>query len=136
MFRLRVITAEKSLYEGEVQMLQLPTVNGEIGILTNHHPLVAQLDLGPLKIRKEDGTEETLFVAGGYLEISNNLATVLADTAENIDEISRDQAHAARQKAEELLKTAKEDVEREKILAEIRMHSLREQLANIAKYRK
>ena len=136
MFRLRVITAEKSLYEGDVEMLVLPTVTGEIGILTNHHPIVAELSLGALKIKKEDGSEQILFVAGGFLEVNSNVATVLADTAENMDEISKDQAAEARKKAEELLKTAKKDVDKDALLQEIRMHQMRERLADIARYKK
>lgn len=117
-------------------MLVAPAVDGEIGILTNHHPLVTKLGPGGMRVVKPDKSEEILFVSGGYLEVNNNKATILADIAENIEEIEIEKAAAARQKAKEQLKHAKDDVDRAKLEEELRAAMIRERLADVAQYKK
>ncbi len=136
MFHLSIVTAEGSLYSGDIEMLVAPAVDGEIGILTNHHPLVTKLGPGAMRVVKTDKTEEVLFVNGGYLEVLNNKATIIADAAENIDAIEAEQAKAARVRAQEMLKHAKDDVDREKLEAEMRSLMIRERLAEVNKYKK
>lgn len=136
MFNLSIVTAEGLLYQGDIEMLVAPSVDGELGILTNHHPLVTKLGPGAMRVVKTDKTEQTLFVNGGYLEVLNNKATILADAAENIDAIQTDQARAAREKAAQMLKHAKDDVDREKLEAELRAEMIRERLAEVNKFRK
>jgi F-type H+-transporting ATPase subunit epsilon len=136
MFNLSIVTAEGLLYQGDIEMLVAPSVDGELGILTNHHPLVTKLGPGAMRVVKTDKTEQILFVNGGYLEILNNKATILADAAENIDAIQADQARAAREKAAQMLKHAKDDVDREKLEAELRAEMIRERLAEVNKFRK
>ncbi len=136
MFHLSIVTAEGPLYEGDIEMLVAPSVDGEVGILTNHHPLVTKLGPGGMRVVHADKTEQLLFVNGGYLEVLNNKATILADAAENIDAIEVEQAKAARQKAAEKLKHAADDVDREKLEQELRAEMIRERLAEINKYRK
>jgi F-type H+-transporting ATPase subunit epsilon len=136
MFHLSIVTAEQSTYEGDVDMLIAPAVDGEIGILMNHHPIVTKLGPGAIRIVKPDKTEQILFTSGGFLEFINNKATILADVTENIEAIEAQQAHSAREKATELLRTAKSDLDREKLEEEIKVHTIRERLAEISKYRK
>jgi len=136
MFHLSIVTAEGLLYSGEIEMLVAPAVDGEIGILTNHHPLVTKLGPGAMRVVKPDKTEQVLFVNGGYLEVIDNKATILADAAENIEAIEVEQAKAARQKAAEMLTHAKDDVDREKLEAELRTQMIRERLAEVSKFRK
>lgn len=136
MFHLSIVTAEGALYSGDIEMLVAPAVDGEIGILTNHHPLVTKLGPGAMRVVKTDKTEEVLFVNGGYLEVLNNKATIIADAAENIDAIEAEQAKAARVRAQEMLKHAKDDVDREKLEAEMRSLMIRERLAEVNKFRK
>ena len=136
MFHLSIVTAEGSKYEGDIEMLVAQTVDGEIGILTNHHPLVTKLGPGAMRAVKPDKSEEILFVNGGYLEVLNNRATILADAAENIDAIMIEDARAARQRAQEMLKSAKGDVDREKLEEELRVQTMRERLAGIKDYKK
>lgn len=136
MFHLSIVTAEGLLYEGEIEMLVAPAVDGELGILTNHHPLVTKLGPGAMRVVKTDKTEQILFVNGGYLEVLNNKATILADAAENIDAIQADQAKAAREKAAQMLRHAKDDVDREKLEAELRSQMIRERLAEVNKFKK
>ncbi len=136
MFHLSIVTAEGSVYEGDIEMLVAPAVDGELGILTNHHPMVTKLGPGAMRALKPDKTEQILFVNGGYLEVLNNKVTILADTAENIDAIQIEQARAARASAASMLKNAKDDVDREKLEEELRTQMIRERLAEVNQYKK
>lgn len=136
MFHLTIVTAEETTYEGDIEMLVAPAVDGEIGILTNHRPIVTKLGPGGIKITKADGSEELLFTSGGYLEFNENKAIILSDIIENVDAITSEQAAAARARAEELLKHAKDDVEKEKLEDALRVNMARERFAETAKMRK
>lgn len=136
MFHLTIVTAEKTVYEGEIEMLVAPAVDGEIGIMTNHHPLVTKLGAGGLRVVKADKSEELLFVAGGYLEVNNNKATILANIAEDLEAIELEQARAARLRAADMLKSAKGEIEMEKLEEELRVQMIRERMAEVAKFRK
>jgi F-type H+-transporting ATPase subunit epsilon len=104
---LRVVSVERSLFEGELDgqgrpFLVAQGIEGELGILPRHAPLLTTLRPGPLLIR--NGTEETeLFVGGGFLEVLPERVTVLADVAERADEISEEAAEEARRHAQERL---------------------------------
>ena len=122
--QLRVVSVERSLFEGEVDgqgrpFLVCQGTEGELGILPRHSPLLTTLRPGPLLIR--NGTEETeLFVGGGFLEILPDRVTVLADVAERAEDISVEGAEAARRQAEERLAgelTPEEQAQMETILA-------------------
>ncbi len=136
MFHLSIVTAEKTIFDSDIEMLVAPAVDGEIGILTNHHPLVTKLGPGGLKVTKTDKTEEYLFISGGYLEVNNNKATILADALENVEAIEKEQAKAARERAQKMLKEAKDDLMRENLEKELQVHMLRERLADIAEAKK
>jgi len=136
MFKLSIVTAEQTIYEGEIDMLVAPAVDGEIGILTNHHPIVTKLGPGGIKITKKDGSEELLFTSGGYLEFNENKAILLSDVIENVDAIQVEEAAKARKQAQELLKHAKDDVERESLEKEMQLNMVRERLAGMSKFRK
>jgi F-type H+-transporting ATPase subunit epsilon len=90
------------VWEGEADIVVLPGVLGEMGILPNHAPLLSALKFGILTVRSK-GKEEVFTVAGGVVEVQPNLITVLADSAENVAEIDVARAEAARKRAEELL---------------------------------
>jgi len=104
---LSVVSVERSLFDGEVDgqgrpFLVCQGVEGELGILPRHAPLLTTLKPGALVIR--NGAEETeLFVGGGFLEILPDRVTVLADVAERAEEISEESAEEARQRAQERL---------------------------------
>ncbi len=136
MYKLTIVTAEQTIYEGEIEMLVAPAVDGEIGILTNHRPIVTKLGPGAIKIVKAGGVEERLFTSGGYFEFNDNKAILLADVIENIDAIELAEAAAARKKAQELLRNAKDDVEREKLEKELQLNMIRERLAGMSKFGK
>ena len=105
--QVRVVSVERSLFEGEVDgqgrpFLVCEGVEGELGILPRHAPLLTTLRPGPVSIR--NGSEETeLFVGGGFLEVLPDRVTILADVAERAEEISEESAEEARRRAQERL---------------------------------
>ena len=108
---VEVVTAERELYNGDANEQGAPGVEGELGILPRHAALLTTLKPGALRIKLNDA-EEPLFVSGGFLEVSNNQATVLADTAEHAEEIDQARAEEARRRAQERLAQATSDSER------------------------
>jgi F-type H+-transporting ATPase subunit epsilon len=76
-----VVSAEKKIYSGLVEMLIATGSEGELGIQLGHAPLLTALKPGAVRIVKQGGEEEILYVSGGYLEVQPNLVTLLADTA-------------------------------------------------------
>jgi F-type H+-transporting ATPase subunit epsilon len=120
-FALRVVSVERSLYEGDVEFLVANGAVGEVGILARHAPMMTILKPGPLRIQESiGGAEEVLFVGGGFLEVLPDRVTVLADVAEHADEISLERAEEARRRAQERLAgtlTTAEEVEFQQALA-------------------
>lgn len=103
--QIEVVSAEKSLYSGEAEMVVAPGVGGELGILPGHTPLLTRIKPGVLKINLPDGQEELMYVSGGILEIQPEKVTVLADIAERGDDLDEARAEAARQSAEAKLQS-------------------------------
>lgn len=99
---VKIISPEQKVYEGEADQLSAPTTNGEITILPNHVPLVTMLDHGEL-ILKHGGKTEYIAVAGGFLEVSHNEISVLADYAIKSEHISAIKAEEAKKRAEKLM---------------------------------
>ena len=79
-FHLSILTPEKSVYSGDVEYVQVPGTEGYLGVLAHHAALVTALAAGDLTVRRPGGSEEKLAVSGGFFEVSNNQATVLADS--------------------------------------------------------
>ena len=101
--RCEIVSQDRLVFQGDADMIIIPGVMGEMGILPNHAPLLSTLKFGILKVRYQ-GHEEIFSVAGGVVEVQPDLVTVLADAAENVEEIDVARADAARQRAEEYLK--------------------------------
>jgi F-type H+-transporting ATPase subunit epsilon len=99
------------VYEGDVDIVVLPGTDGEMGILPHHAPLLTTLKFGLIKVRTSND-EQVFTVAGGVAEIQPSIVTVLADAAENVQEIDVARAEAARQRAADALASVKnEDVD-------------------------
>ena len=96
---LTVVSPEREvLREEDVTLVLAPSVEGQLGILPRHAPLITQLEPGTLELRR--GAETQHFsITGGFLEVMDNTVTVLADASENAAEISRERAEAAREAA-------------------------------------
>jgi len=120
-YALRVVSVERSLFEGEVDFIIAKGADGELGILARHAPLMTILKPGPLRIQETYGGEEqVLFVGGGFMEVLPDRVTVLADIAEHADEISIERAEEARRRAQERLAgtlTTAEEIEFQNALA-------------------
>ena len=100
--RCEIVSQDRLVWEGDADIVVVPGVAGEMGILPNHAPLLSTLKFGILKVRTKE-IEEVFTVAGGVIEVQPDLITVLADSAENVEEIDVARAEAARKRAEDLL---------------------------------
>lgn len=101
-FKLDIVTPERLVYSEDVDVVTIPTIEGEIGILANHTPIVSVIASGELKIKK-DGEVNYMAITGGFVQFMKNKATILADAAERADEIDIERAEKARERAKKLL---------------------------------
>jgi F-type H+-transporting ATPase subunit epsilon len=103
--RCEVVSQDRIVFQGDVDIVNLPGVEGDMGILPDHSPILTLLRYGVITVKTK--TDEQFFtVAGGVAEVQPDQVTILADAAENVDEIDIQRAEMARKRAEEaLLKT-------------------------------
>ncbi|HSM72393.1 MAG TPA: F0F1 ATP synthase subunit epsilon [Anaerolineales bacterium] len=106
--RCEIVSQDRTVFQGDVDMVLLPGQAGEMGILPNHAPVLTLLKYGVIKVRHE-GEEELFAVSGGMAEVQPDIVTVLADAAENIAEIDEVRAQAAKKRAEDALANVKPD---------------------------
>jgi F-type H+-transporting ATPase subunit epsilon len=127
--RLDIVTAEREVLREEgLDIVIAPGSEGQLGILPQHAPLMTMLEHGELRTRR--GTEEMVIaISGGFLEVRDDVVTVLADTAEQSEEIDIERAQAARQRAEQLLRERPPDVDLAVIQASLRRSVLRIRVA-------
>jgi F-type H+-transporting ATPase subunit epsilon len=102
---LEIVTPEKLAFEDTVDSVQLPGVEGELGVLPHHTPLLSMLGVGELRIRK-DGAEESFAIVGGFLQVRPDRVVVMAETADVASEIDLEKAQEARREAERTLEGA------------------------------
>lgn len=127
---VRVVSVERSIFEGDADFLLARSTVGELGVLPHHAPLLAVLAPGELRVDKTGGGSERIFVGGGFLEVLPDRVTVLADVAEHVDEINLERAEASRREIQERLAgehPAEERIslEQELIMAEERLRIAR-----------
>jgi F-type H+-transporting ATPase subunit epsilon len=101
--RCEIVSQDRQVFVGDADMIIVPGVQGEMGILPNHAPLLSTLKFGILRVRYM-GQEQIFTIAGGVIEVQPNLVTIMADSAENVQEIDISRAEAAKKRAEEILK--------------------------------
>jgi len=104
--RCEIVSQDRTVFQGDVDIVILPGAAGEMGILPHHAPVLAILKYGVIKIRY-DGKEELFAVAGGVAEVQPDIVTVLADAAENVEDIDVTRAQAAKKRAEDALSRLK-----------------------------
>lgn len=108
--RLDVVTAERVVFSEEVDVVIAPGIEGQLGILPHHTPLMTTLEVGELVIRR-GGEEISLVISGGFLEVRPDRVIVLADAAERDEEIDLARAEEAKRRAEEKLASHVPDVD-------------------------
>ncbi len=101
--KCEIVSQSKVVYSGDVDMVVLPGSDGQMGILPHHAPVLTVLDFGVITVRTKAG-DQHFTVAGGIAEVQPDQVTILADAAENVEEIDIDRAVQARKRAEESLK--------------------------------
>ncbi|MDD2728985.1 F0F1 ATP synthase subunit epsilon [Malikia sp.] len=131
--QVEVVSAEEAIFSGRAKFVALPGEAGELGILPGHIPLITRIKPGAVRIEKEDGSEEFVFVAGGILEVQPKCITVLSDTAIRGHDLDEAKANEARKAAEEALKNAKSDVDLAKAQSELTVMAA--QIAALRRFR-
>ncbi len=126
--RLEIVTAEREVYSEDVDIVIAPGIDGELGILPRHAPLLTVLKPGELRVRK-DGEESSIAVSGGFLEVLGNKVTILADTAEHAEEIDLERAEEALRLAQERIEASPADMNLERAVASVRRSQARVKVA-------
>ena len=98
-----IVSAEKSLFSGLVELVVATGVLGDLGIAPGHAPLMTRLLPGPVRLVKQGGEEEIFYVSGGFLEVQPNVVTVLSDSAERADDVDEAAALEAKNEAVRVL---------------------------------
>lgn len=123
-YQAQLLTPEGSRFEGQVVSVRVPGSNGDFQMLHNHAPIVSSLGIGKISIKKEGENELYFAVSGGFVEMSDNQLTILAEKAEKSTEINREEALKLRDEIKEQLESIEyrnEDVETELAIAENRL---------------
>lgn len=129
-----IVSAEKELYSGTAEVVVAPAVNGEVGIHPRHTQLITPLKPGEVRITKQGGEEESIYVSGGILEVQPHVVTILSDTAVRATDLDEAAAMEAQKRAEQALKDKTSDMDEAKALAELAQAAA--QLQMIQKLRK
>lgn len=109
-FKLDLVTPLARILSEEVNFVMLRTTEGDMGILPNHAPFVAGLATGEMKVRN-NGQEKFYYISGGFVEISDNVVTILADEAMDVKDIDLEATRKEAQIAKEKLERIAEDMD-------------------------
>jgi F-type H+-transporting ATPase subunit epsilon len=126
--KLEIVSPERRAYSDEVDMVTVPGIDGELGILPHHTRLISARGTGELRIKK-GGTEQVLLIAGGFVEVRPDKVIVMADLAEHSDEIDEAKAVEARKRAESELEQSKDPVDIARVRAALQTALMRERIA-------
>ena len=114
-----IVSAEEEIWSGQATMVFAPGVMGELGIAPRHTPLLTKLKAGEVRVRGQNGEDESFFISGGMLEIQPHVVTILSDTAVRADDLDEAAAIEAKQKAEEIMQNKTSDMDFAKAKAEL-----------------
>jgi F-type H+-transporting ATPase subunit epsilon len=126
--QLEIVSPERRAYTDEVDMVVVPGIDGQLGILPHHTRLISALGIGELKIKK-GGSEQLMFISGGFVEVRPDKVVIMADVAEHSDEIDEARAVEARRRAEAELEAAHEPADLARIRAALQTALMRERIA-------
>ncbi|MBT3564064.1 MAG: F0F1 ATP synthase subunit epsilon [Gammaproteobacteria bacterium] len=114
-----IVSAEREIFNGLVEMVVASGTIGELGIFPGHTPLISGVKPGPVRLRLEGGEEEVFFASGGYIEVQPTAITILADTAVRADDIDEAAAVEAQKKAEQELADNKSSIDFSRVSADL-----------------
>ena len=121
---LEITTAERQVYGEEVDMVIAPGIDGQLGILPHHAPLMTMLQPGELTIRKA-GADSFFTVTGGFMEVLGDRVIILADACEHSDEINEERAQEAMRRAQERISNRPAEMQMQRALASLRRAQVR-----------
>lgn len=107
---LEIVTPERKVYEKQIDMVVVKAIDGELGILPNHIPLVTPLRIGVVRAKSADH-EELVAVSGGFMEVRNNKVVILAESAELPGDIDLERALAAKLRAEKRMEERRDEID-------------------------
>jgi len=114
-----IVSAENEIWSGKATMVFAPGVMGELGIAPRHTPLLTKLKAGEVRVRGENGEDESFFITGGILEIQPHVVTVLSDTAVRAHDLDEAAAIEAKQRAEDAMQNRSSEMDFAKAKAEL-----------------
>lgn len=101
--RCEIVSQDRLVFEGEADIVIVPGSLGEMGIMPGHAPLLSTLELGVIRVKNGD-LEDVFTVTGGFIEVQPDIVTIMADAAENVEDIDVNRAEEAMERASQLLK--------------------------------
>lgn len=135
MFRFQLVSLSGVKFDDEVTEVLLPTLEGEIGVLDHHMPLISVATNGAIAIRRNakdrDDQREFFATNGGVIEVSDNTLRVLVDEADHADDINEAEAEAAMERARSMVAEAKDEVSLEHAQGLVDRHAVRLQVAGL-----
>lgn len=117
--KLDIVSAEASLFSGQVARLEVTGSMGELGIHPGHTPLLTSLKPGQIFATLEDGSEQVFYMSGGVLEVQPHIVTVLADIAQRAEDLDEAAAQAAKDRAEDIINNQKASVDYAEAIVEL-----------------
>ena len=135
MFHFKLVSLSGTKFDDDVYEVVLPTLDGEIGVLKEHMPLVSVAKTGAIMVRRNakdpDSAREYFACSGGVIEVSENVLRVLVDEADHTDEIHEEQAQQALERAQKMKLEAKDQVSLEHAQSMVDRHTVRLQVAGL-----
>lgn len=138
MFHFKLVSISGKKFDDDVSEVVLPTLDGEIGILTDHMPLVSVAKAGPVLVRKKDhdpdSSREIFAINGGAIEVADNSLRVIVDEADSAEEINEAETKAALERAKSMIKDAKDSVSLEHAQSMIDRYEVRLHVAGLKRH--
>ena len=117
--KLNIVSAEKEIFSHLAEMVIVPGEMGDLGIMPQHSQLLSTLKAGEVIITEQGGEKESVYISGGLLEVQPHVVTILSDTALRAGDLDHQSAQEAKERAEEILKDQKSEINFAKAEAEL-----------------
>jgi F-type H+-transporting ATPase subunit epsilon len=120
LMKIDIVTPEKKVFEGDIQSLMAPGIEGEFGVLPGHAPFATILAPGVVDIKPKEGEHELMAVSGGYIEVSGDKVILLVETADRAEEVDIEKIKKRKEEKEKLLSSkSSKDVDFDRIQSEL-----------------